>query len=156
AEEGALQGHKAASYAEGQAVGVGGRYRIVRALGRGGMAGVYHARDTALGADVALKFLVGSLTPSGTGAIPQEVRLAHRVAHRNVCRVHDLEEIDGRHCIKMEYVEGRTVDEVRRLGRMPSGELLSLAQGICAGLDAVHAQGIVHRDLKPSNIILEQ
>jgi serine/threonine protein kinase len=155
AEEGALIGQKAASYAEGDAVGAGGRYRIVRALGRGGMAVVYQARDTALGEDVALKFLLGSLSQTGTGEIREEVRLAHRVAHPNVCRVHDLEEIDGRHCIKMEYVAGRTLEDVRQLGRMPAAELLALAQGICAGLDAVHAQGIVHRDLKPSNIILE-
>src|SRR5262245_61701248 len=143
------------SYGPGALVGAGGRYRIVRQLGRGGMSVVFQARDTTLGEDVALKFLFGSISQSGFGEIRQEVRLAHKVAHPNVCRVHDLEEIDGRHCIKMEYVAGRTLDEVRKQGRMPPAELLDLAHGVCAGLDAVHAQGIVHRDLKPSNIILE-
>ena len=155
AEEPVPVGTDAASYAEGATVGAGGRYRIVQQLGRGGMAVVYHARDTTLGEDVALKFLLGSLSVTGTGEIREEVRLAHRVAHPNVCRVHDLEEIDGRHCIKMEYVAGRTLEEIRKQGRMPAAELSRVAQAICAGLDAVHAQGIVHRDLKPSNIILE-
>lgn len=137
---------------------VGSRYRIVGLLGRGGMGEVYRADDLKLGQAVALKFL-----PSGVDADPRrlerllaEVRTARQVAHPNVCRVYDVGEVDGRHFISMEYVDGEDLSSLlRRIGRLPHDKALEIARQVCAGLAASHDRGVIHRDLKPANVMLD-
>ena len=137
---------------------VGGRYRIVSLLGRGGMGEVYRADDLKLGQPVALKFLPPSLErdPGLVERLLREVRTARQVAHPNVCRVWDVGEHDGAHFLSMEYVDGEALALLlKRIGRLPREKALDVARQICAGLAAAHDQGVVHRDLKPANVMID-
>src|SRR5207245_3818322 len=88
---------------------LGGRYRIVAALGKGGMGEVYRADDLTLGQSVALKFLPAGLAhdPDRLTRFRQEVRIARQVSHPNVCRVFDIAEHNGQPFLTMEYVDGQ-------------------------------------------------
>jgi protein kinase-like protein len=134
------------------------RYRVVGLLGRGGMGEVYRADDLKLAQKVALKFLPEAVEgdPRRLGRFLDEVRIALRVSHPHVCRVHDVGEADGRHFISMEYVDGEDLASLlRRIGRLPQDKAIQAARQICAGLAAAHDQGVLHRDLKPSNVMLD-
>lgn len=135
-----------------------GRYRIVGLIGRGGMGEVYRARDLVLDADVAIKFIPRRWAgdESFMARFVQEVKLARQVTHANVCRVHDLGEVDGRRFLSMEFIDGENLGLLlRRIGRLPFEKAMELAQQLCAGLAALHEQGVLHRDLKPENIMLD-
>ena len=134
------------------------RYRIIALLGRGGMGEVYRADDLKLGQPVALKFLPEAVQRDAErGArFLNEVRVAVRVTHPNVCRVHDIGEVDGQPFISMEYVDGEDLASLlRRIGRLPSDRAVQVARQLCAGLAAAHEQGILHRDLKPANVMID-
>jgi Protein kinase domain len=134
------------------------RYRIVGLLGKGGMGEVYRADDLKLAQPVALKFLPDHLL-SDSGALARfhrEVRVARQVSHKNVCRVYDIGEVDGRHFLSMEFIKGEELSSLmRRIGRLPEDKALQLARQICAGLAAAHDVGFLHRDLKPANIMID-
>jgi len=135
-----------------------GRYRIIALLGRGGMGEVYRADDLTLGQPVALKFLPDDAARD-QGLLERfknEVRIARRVSHPNVCRVYDVGEVDGHTFFTMEYVDGEDLASLlRRIGRLPEDKALDIARQLCAGLAAAHAKGVLHRDLKPANIMLD-
>src|SRR4051812_20335326 len=138
---------------------LGGRYRIIALLGRGGMGEVYRATDLTLGQSVALKFL-----PEQAAADQRllerfhgEVRVARQVSHPNVCRVYDIGEVEGMPFISMEYVDGEDLSSLLpRIGRLPADKAIEAARKICAGLAAAHDRGIIHRDLKPQNIMMNR
>jgi len=137
---------------------LGERYRIVGLLGRGGMGEVYRADDLKLGQAVALKFLPKAV--SGDEALlarfHAEVRLARQVSHPNVCRIYDIGEIEGRHFLSMEYVDGEDLASLlKRIGHLPADKTVDIARQLCAGLHAAHEKGVLHRDLKPANIMLD-
>ena len=137
---------------------VAGRYRIVALLGRGGMGEVYRADDLTLGQPVALKFLPGRLvaTDSHVQQLYDEVRMARKVSHPNVCRVFDVAETDGQHYVSMEYVDGEDLSSLlRRIGRLSEDKAVEIARQLCAALAAAHEEGVLHRDLKPANIMLD-
>ncbi len=137
---------------------LGDRYRVVGLLGRGGMGEVYRADDLKLGRPVALKFLPPAMErdPARLVRLLNEVRTALRVTHPNVCRVHDLGDIDGRHYLSMEYVDGEDLATLlRRIGRLPEERAIRAARQLCAGLAAAHGQGVLHRDLKPANVMID-
>jgi serine/threonine-protein kinase len=138
---------------------LGGRYRIIGLLGRGGMGEVYRATDMMLGQSVALKFLPAeaSSNPRLLERFHGEVRVARQVSHPNVCRVYDIGEIEGMPFISMEYVDGEDLaDLLLRIGRLPSDKALETARKLCAGLAAAHDRGVIHRDLKPQNIMMNK
>jgi serine/threonine-protein kinase len=135
-----------------------GRYRIISRLGQGGMGEVYRADDEKLGQPVALKFLPRRLQGNQRALelFLEEVRLARRVAHPNVCRVFDLGEHEGLQFITMEYVDGEDLGRLlRRIGRAPRDKAVQIGWQLCAGLAAIHDQRILHRDLKPANVMLD-
>ncbi len=136
---------------------VAGRYRIISLLGRGGMGEVYRADDLSLGQAVALKFLPERATDEHTlERFRNEVRIARRISHPNVCRVYDIGQSDNQVFLSMEYVDGEDLSSLlRRIGRLPSDKALEIARKICAGLAAAHDKGVLHRDLKPANIMLD-
>jgi len=135
-----------------------GRYRVVDILGRGGMGEIYRADDLKLGQPVALKFLPREVEqdPHRLSRFLNEVRVALRVSHPNVCRVYDIGEVDGQHYISMEYVDGEDLaSTLRRIGRFPGDRAIEAACQLCAGLAAAHDQGILHRDIKPANVMID-
>jgi len=137
---------------------IAGRYRLVALLGRGGMGEVYRAEDLTLDQPVALKFL-----PQGIAAdaphlaqFHNELRIARQVSHKNVCRLYDLGEADGRRFLTMEYVDGEDLGSLlRRIGRFPQDRALAIARQLCAGVAAAHEKGVIHRDLKPANVMID-
>jgi len=137
---------------------LGERYRIVGLLGKGGMGEVYRADDLKLGQAVALKFLPKAV--SGDEALlarfHAEVRLARQVSHPNVCRIYDIGEVEGRHFLSMEYVDGEDLSSLlKRIGHLPVDKTVDIARQLCAGLHAAHEKGVLHRDLKPANVMLD-
>ena len=135
-----------------------GRYRMVGLLGRGGMGEVYRADDLKLGQPVALKFLPRPVEndPDRLQRFLDEVRLSLKVTHPNVCRVFDLGDVDGRHFLSMEYVDGEDLASLlRRIGRLPEDKAVEIARQLCAGLAAAHDEGVLHRDLKPANVMID-
>ncbi|HUP62824.1 MAG TPA: serine/threonine-protein kinase [Thermoanaerobaculia bacterium] len=132
---------------------LGGRYRIVSLIGRGGMGEVYRADDLKLGERVALKFLAGR---GESVRLHEEVRIARQVSHPNVCRVHDIVEVDARLFITMEFVDGEDLASLlRRVGRLPVEKALAVARDLAAGLAAAHDKDVIHRDLKPGNVMID-
>ena len=137
---------------------VAGRYRIVALLGRGGMGEVYRADDLRLEQPVALKFLRAEIMADSAARARflAEVKLARSVTHANVCRVHDLGEVDGLLYLSMEYVDGEDLSALlRRIGAPGEKKALEIAGQLCAGLAAAHAKGVLHRDLKPANVMID-
>jgi len=137
---------------------VAGRYRLIALLGRGGMGEVYRADDLTLDHPVALKFLPASVT-AGDARLAQfhnELRIARQVSHKNVCRLYDLGEADGRRFLTMEYVDGEDLASLlRRIGRIPQDKAIDIARQLCAGVAAAHERGVLHRDLKPANVMID-
>ena len=134
------------------------RYRIIALLGKGGMGEVYRADDLTLGQAVALKFLPDDAARDEAllERFRNEVRMARRVSHPNVCRVYDVGEVDGQTFFTMEYVDGEDLASLlRRIGRLPPDKALEISRQLCAGLAAAHTKGVLHRDLKPANIMLD-
>jgi serine/threonine-protein kinase len=137
---------------------IAGRYRLVALLGRGGMGEVYRADDLTLDQPVALKFL-----PEGVGGDPpklaqfhNELRTARLVSHKNVVRLYDLGEAQGRRFLTMEYIDGEDLASLlRRIGRIPQDKAIELARQLCAGIAAAHERGVLHRDLKPANVMID-
>jgi len=134
-----------------------GHYEIIEKIGKGGMGEVYRARDTRLDRDVALKML-----PEETASDPERLRRFEREAkavaalkHPNIVTIHSVEEVDGRNCLTMELVEGKTLSELIPEGGMPLERLFQLTIPIADALSAAHAKGITHRDLKPSNVMVD-
>ena len=153
--------NEATAPAPGDVLGL--RYRVVRALGRGGMGAVYEVVDDVLQDSVALKLLHPELStdPAFRHRLREEVRLAHRVSHPNVCRVHDLGQHGEHLFVTMELLRGPTLRDILRAIASSEREPLSLGRSIdlivqiAAALGASHRAGIVHRDVKPDNVIVE-
>ena len=137
---------------------VAGRYRLVALLGRGGMGEVYRAEDLTLDQPVALKFLSAGVAgdDSRLAQFHNELRTARQVSHKNVVRLYDLGDADGRRFLTMEYVDGEDLASLlRRIGRIPQDKAVDLARQLCAGVAAAHERGVLHRDLKPANVMID-
>ncbi|HTK60616.1 MAG TPA: serine/threonine-protein kinase [Candidatus Baltobacteraceae bacterium] len=140
-----------------------GKYRIVSEIGKGGMGAVYEAKDMSLGRTVVVKVVsFPSRDPDHCrmmiNRFQREAQAACRVMHPNVAVTFAFDQVDGRHLLVMERIEGRTLrDEI-----MPEGKPRALAPRkavkivieILQGLEAIHAAKIVHRDMKPGNVML--
>jgi tetratricopeptide (TPR) repeat protein len=128
-------------------------YKIIEKIGEGGMGVIYKALDTKLERSVALKFLPGRLLcdPEAKERFEHEAKAASALSHANITTIHEIDEVEGRCFIVMEYVEGKTVKEILGEG-LDIGEILAIAIQIGKGLDAAHKHGVVHRDIKADNI----
>ncbi len=136
---------------------LGGRYEILAELGRGGEGVVYRARDVRADTVVAIKMIERDDDAARTRLrrFRRELKMARKVTHPGVVRIHDLVELPGRFGLSMELVEGE--DLSARIAREPSlsgAEIVKLADQLAHALAAAHAAGVTHRDLKPANIIL--
>jgi beta-lactam-binding protein with PASTA domain/tRNA A-37 threonylcarbamoyl transferase component Bud32 len=140
-------------------VSLGGRYRIEREIGAGGMARVFRASDEALGRVVAIKMPRDpyATDPPFRERFLREARAAARLSHPNIVAVYDVGEQDGRPFLVMQFVDGPTLkDELARRGPLPVGEAVAFVRQVAEALAYAHLHGIVHRDVKPANILLTQ
>ena len=137
----------------------GNRYEIKSVLGVGGMGMVYKANDRELGETLAIKTLKPEIVAADNNALERfksEIKLARRIAHRNVVRTYDLGEISGVYYISMEYVEGKSLKElIRERGRLPASAVLPIAKQLCRALEVSHEEGVIHRDIKPQNMVVQ-
>ncbi len=127
-------------------------YRILRALGQGGMATVCLAIQESLGREVALKLLSPPLAadPIATERFLREGRVAAKLAHRHIVGIHDVGVHEGQPYLSMEYMPGGVVATTTALA---PAEALEIVRQVALALDHAHAQGVVHRDIKPENIL---
>lgn len=138
---------------------LGGRYRIERELGRGGMGTVYLARDVKLDRPVALKVLPAEFAndPSLRERFLRETRLAASFSHPNIVPVHAVEDSDELLAFAMGFVEGESLAErVRRAGPLDARTVARLLVDIAYALAYAHGRNVVHRDIKPDNIMIER
>jgi serine/threonine protein kinase len=136
-----------------------GRYQIIEELGKGGMGEVYKVRDVKLDEEMALKVLKPDIASevSTIERFRNELKLARKITHRNVCRMHDFHEEEGTPYITMEYVKGEDLKTfIRRKEKLKEQEVIALAKQVCEGLAEAHELGVVHRDLKPQNIMIDE
>ena len=135
-----------------------GPYEIVAPIGSGGMGDVYRARDMRLGRGLAIKVLPAEFVahPERRRRFEIEARAASALNHPNVLHVYDIGQEDSTYYIAMELVDGRTLRDAMRAGRMPLRKILDVAAAVADALAKAHAAGIVHRDLKPENIMISR
>jgi DNA-binding winged helix-turn-helix (wHTH) protein/predicted Ser/Thr protein kinase len=140
---------------EGQTIS---HYRMAKRLGKGGMGVVYRAEDLRLGRSVALKFLSEELSddPRALERFEREARAASALNHPNICTVHEVGEHDGVPFIVMEYLTGKSLDQLIGRQGLAVKDVLNYAVQISDALGRAHAAGITHRDLKPSNIMVSR
>lgn len=138
---------------EGQMIS---RYRIGKKLGQGAMGVVYQAEDTRLRRAAAIKFLPEELSddPRALDRFEREARAASALNHPNICAVYEVDGHKGVRFIAMEYVLGKSLDQLIAPSGLPVHDVLNYAAQIADALAEAHSAGIVHRDLKPSNIMV--
>src|SRR4030043_153014 len=134
------------------------RYKIIEELGKGGMGRVYKVHDAEINESVALKLLKPEIA-SDEQTIERfrnELKIARRISHKNVCRMYDIGREDDKYFITMEYVAGDDLRSLlRKRGKLSTKEAVGIAQQVCEGLVEAHRLGVVHRDLKPQNIMID-
>ncbi|HVX11158.1 MAG TPA: protein kinase [Pirellulales bacterium] len=132
-------------------------YRLLRILGRGGMGTVYKAVHTRLDKFVAVKLLSERRTRDEqvVARFQREMKAVGKLQHPHIVAAHDAGEVEGRHFLAMEYVEGINLLElVRGYGPLPLADACELVRQAALGLDYAHRHALVHRDVKPSNLML--
>jgi serine/threonine-protein kinase len=131
------------------------RYRILREIGRGGMATVYLAEDLRHDRRVAVKVLRPDLAAAlGPERFLREIQIAALLAHPHILPLHDSGEVDGFVYYVMPYVEGESLrDRLASQHQLPIAEAVRIVQEVADGLGYAHSRGVVHRDIKPENIL---
>lgn len=136
-----------------------GEYRLIRELGRGGMAAVYLAEDLTLGRRVAIKVM---LTTVGTAAINAErflieARIAAQLSHNNIIPIYAVRIIGDLRYFAMKYLPGRSLDRILRSERqLPVPLVLCILGQVGAALEHAHSRGVIHRDIKPANVVIDE
>jgi len=131
-------------------------YRVLSAIGAGGMGDVYRATDTKLGRDVAIKVLPTEMAadPGRLERFRREARALAALDHPGIVSVFSVEEADGVHFLTMQLVEGESLDTIVASGGLPLSRFFEIAVPLAEALSAAHERGIVHRDLKPGNVMV--
>ena len=138
---------------------LGGRYRLIREIARGGMAAVWEAQDALLDRRVAIKLLHPHYAddPEFLERFQREARAAARLSHPNIVPIYDVGEDADAHApyIVMELVVGGSLkDRIRRFAPLPDREIRAVGATLAATLDYAHRKGLIHRDVKPQNVLL--
>ena len=138
---------------------LGGRYKLIEKLGRGGMGVVYRAKDTRLNSLVAIKVLSEQLEQDlrGIELLKREARTAMRLSHPNIVKLYGYEECPEGRFLVMEYVEGRSLSDLLiEKKRLPEEQVKRFGIEICKGLEHSHSEKVIHRDIKPANVMVEK
>ncbi len=130
-----------------------GRYKNLEFIGQGAMARVYKADDPSLGRTVALKFIRGD-DPRLVKRLMMEAHSHAKVEHKHVCKIYEVGEVEGRSYIAMQFINGRTLNNVA--AELNVEEKVKLIKEVAEAIHATHRVGVIHRDLKPSNILVER
>ncbi|HEY8079824.1 MAG TPA: serine/threonine-protein kinase [Labilithrix sp.] len=155
-----LKGEATQTAVPGELTGtvLGGKYKIGKKIGSGGIGVVYAAEHNTLGHEVAVKVLRGAAARDGgeIARLRREAYIQVNIDSSNVCRVHDLDQMpDGSMYVVMERLHGRSLaDKLSREHIVAPGFAIPVFIGVCRALGAAHKKGVVHRDLKPGNIFL--
>jgi Tol biopolymer transport system component len=133
-----------------------GPYEVQSSLGAGGMGEVYRAHDSRLDRTVAIKVLPASFSadPDRLARFSQEARAAAALNHPNILSIFDIGDNNGAPYVVSELLEGETLRDRLRSGRLPTRKAIDYAVQVAGGLAAAHEKGIVHRDLKPENLFV--
>jgi len=131
---------------------------ILELIGQGGMGAVYKARQPGLDRLVALKILPAAISgdPGFAERFNREARLLARLQHPRIVTIHDFGVAGDLHYLLMEYVDGPTLRQVQRGGRLTPAQALRIVPEICEALQFAHDRGVVHRDIKPENVLLDR
>jgi serine/threonine protein kinase/tetratricopeptide (TPR) repeat protein len=135
------------------------RFEIIEELGKGGMGKVYRVEDKKIKEEVALKLIKPEIASDKKTIerFSNELKMARKIRHKNVCAMYDLGEEKGTHYITMEYVPGEDLKSfIRRTRQLTPGTVVTIAKQICEGLTEAHRLGVIHRDLKPQNIMIDK
>ena len=135
------------------------RYQIIEELGKGGMGKVYKAFDTEIQERVALKLIAPTVAADKKTIehFRNELKLARKIRHKNVCQMYDLNKSEETYFITMEYIPGEDLKSfMRRSEQLSVRKIISIAKQVCEGLAEAHRLGVVHRDLKPGNIMIDR
>ena len=135
-----------------------GHYKIISKIGAGGMGEVYLALDTELNRKVALKFIPSNLCQDDDcrARFKREAQATAALKHPNIVTIYEVSEFKGRPFFAMEYLEGRSLDDVIKSKELSPDQVVNLAIQLCEGLREAHEAGVIHRDIKPSNILLDK
>jgi serine/threonine protein kinase len=136
-----------------------GRYQVIEEVGHGGMGKVYKVFDTDIKEKIALKLLRPeiALDKETIERFSNELKLARKIRHKNICGMFDLGKAEGTTFITMEFVPGEDLKKfIRKSGQLGAGRAVSIAKQVCEGLEEAHRLGVVHRDLKPQNIMVDE
>ncbi|MGH2714221.1 MAG: serine/threonine-protein kinase, partial [Thermoleophilaceae bacterium] len=133
---------------------LGGRYRVLRHLGSGGMASVLLCQDERLDRQVAVKRLHADSPSDVEQRFVREAKLGASLNHPNLVSVFDTAIDDEGVLIVMEYVEGEALARTLKRGPLAPGRVAAMVRDVGSALDHAHAQGVVHRDVKPGNVLL--
>jgi tetratricopeptide (TPR) repeat protein len=135
------------------------RFELIEELGAGGMGIVYRAYDKEVGEEIALKVLHLDIASDEQtiNRFRNEIKLARKITHKNVCRMHELHQDNKKLFITMEYVPGQDLKGlIKETGALATGKAISIAKQVCEGLAEAHDLGVIHRDLKPQNIMVDK
>jgi serine/threonine-protein kinase len=131
-----------------------GPYKILSAIGAGGMGEVYEAHDNKLGRNVAIKVLPEAFAHDHDrlARFQREARMLAALNHPNIASIYGLEQSDGVHYLVMELVPGQTLAERLRAGPLGIDEALNISAQVAEAMEAAHEKQVIHRDLKPANV----
>ncbi len=136
---------------------LGGRYRLIQQIARGGMAAIWRAQDTLLDRFVAVKVLHPQFAddPEFLERFRREARAAARLSHPNIVPIYDVGEDNGAPYIVMELVEGGNLkDRIRHAAPLADSEIRQIGATLAVALEYAHRKGLIHRDVKPQNVLL--
>jgi serine/threonine protein kinase len=132
-------------------------YKIISKIGAGGMGEVYLAEDTQLDRKVALKFLPSHLSQdeAARARFTREAKASAKLDHPNIVQVFEVGEFQGSLFFVMAHIEGKSLREIIKEGKLSIKEAIEFTKQICEGLNRAHESGIVNRDIKDGNIIVD-